>query len=571
MSYIPWFERRPDLLEQEIRAFRENGLEFELDDIAKEDLRTIIFRGVVIFLNEEEVEFELVYPSEFPAIRIIVKVNNISIDRHQNPFEKNLCVIPHDQTGWESWMTGAYMVNQAIRLLQDTNTGEEQVATNEVDSPEPWSNYIQFRWRPLLIPQHLPDNLKEIGTYTISGYIGHFYEYKDVKNPLIQHHYVLEVINQLGETIELEKPFSFQENQKNTTIEGVWFHLPKPPSFNLYDTKEVIDKLNEVMGEKMEIAELHSRIVRFRKMKPKERKKYFPPNFSFIFDEENYERNQYRKAFIWGVYDFDNHCFHFSSPQYITKDEHFRRIPELTSLDNKKVLITGLGSLGSAVAIELGKSGVGSFVLVDKDVLEVGNLVRHTGTMEYVGMSKTKLLEQQILSHYPFTNIELINQIIGYEVEKMDELFDKVNDVDMVINLTAEESVIKILNRLCLESKTPVIHAWISNGAWGGRVIRTLPYETGCYYCYLASENMDIASSPESEIYPRGCGFPTFSGASFDIYEVATHTARMTIGTLLKKSIDYDHIVVNHYPQPNVEVYKIKRISGCPLCGDNTL
>lgn len=525
-------------------------------------------------MNGEEVELELVYPSEFPTQRIVIKANEKNLFRHQNPFEKNLCVIPHEQYGWDSSMTGAFMVKQAIRLLEDVEKGSEAVEENEVESPEPWSNYIKFEYLPLFITEHLPGSLGQTGTFTITRYFGHYYENRE-QITLQEHHYVLEELRQLGEQIELPKTLPFQQKEKFVKQEsGMWFHLTQAPSINLYEPKTVLEELFRAFGENnKEVAQLKSQISKYKLLQASKNNKgkdQFPPHFAFIFDEENYERNQYRKAFIWGVYDYKRNRIMFSKPQYITKDEYFRRIPELTSLDNKKVLVAGLGSLGSAVAIELGKSGVGSFILMDKDMMDVGNLVRHTGTLDYVGMRKTKLLEEQILSHYPFAQIEKLDYFIGHDVDVMEQIYQKVSEVDLVINLTAEESVIRIFNRLSVELDKSVVHAWISNGAWGGRVLRTIPMQTGCYLCEGEQDDIKIASSPIEEIYPRGCGFPTFAGASFDIYEIATQTVRMAVNTLLGRELDYDHIIVQNYPFPKVDVLPHKRDSDCPLCGDKT-
>jgi molybdopterin/thiamine biosynthesis adenylyltransferase len=573
MSYQTWFERRPELLNQEIESFKENDLNFTLDLQARDENRSIQFNGKVI-VNEEKIELELIYPSEFPAQPIIVRANEKKLYRHQNPFEKNLCIIPHNQDGWDSSMTGAYLVKQAILLLEDIEKGEAAVAANEVDSPEPWSNYIIFENAPLLITEDLPDSIQDVGSFTISRYAGQVF-WDDNQGVFRNDHFVLEKLNQLGESIPLEEtlPFQRREMMVGNKINGNWFHLVTPPNFNLYDPKTLTEELEKHLGNRKEIFQLKSQLTQFRIniAKSKKGKEVLPPHFALIFDEENYERNKYRKAFIWGVYDFKSNSFRYSKPQYITKEEHFRRIPDLASLDSKKVLIAGLGSLGSAVAVELGKCGVGSFVLIDKDAFEVGNVVRHIGTFEFVGMAKTKVVEEQILSHYPFSQIEKLNYNIGTDVEIMEQVYNKVSDVDLVINLTAEQSVIKIFNRLSLELNVPVIHGWISNGAWGGRILRTIPGQTGCYLCQEENEAIEVSSAPVNEIYPRGCGFPTFTGASFDIYEVAAQTVRIAVNTLLNNKVEYDHIIIQNYPYPKVEVFPHKKDSQCPLCGDKSI
>ena len=47
------------------------------------------------------------------------------------------------------------------------------------------------------------------------------------------------------------------------------------------------------------------------------------------------------------------------------------------ALMKKRVLIIGLGSFGSVIAVDLAKAAVGNFALMDFDRLERHNIVRH--------------------------------------------------------------------------------------------------------------------------------------------------------------------------------------------------
>ena len=54
-------------------------------------------------------------------------------------------------------------------------------------------------------------------------------------------------------------------------------------------------------------------------------------------------------------------------------------------MTEKKVVVLGCGSVGSLIAMELARSGVGNFLLVDADTLEYHNLCRHQCGIEDVG------------------------------------------------------------------------------------------------------------------------------------------------------------------------------------------
>ncbi len=71
-------------------------------------------------------------------------------------------------------------------------------------------------------------------------------------------------------------------------------------------------------------------------------------------------------------------------------------ILETTIFSDKSVLRIGLGTAGAHVAIELAKCGVGHFVLIDRDRLSVGNVVRHPGGISHVGRYKVHVLRDLI-------------------------------------------------------------------------------------------------------------------------------------------------------------------------------
>jgi adenylyltransferase/sulfurtransferase len=70
-----------------------------------------------------------------------------------------------------------------------------------------------------------------------------------------------------------------------------------------------------------------------------------------------------------------------------------------TTLMKKTVAIIGCGALGSAVAHLLVRMGVGNFILIDGDTVEIHNLARqHLYTEEDVGKKKVEALKSHLLA-----------------------------------------------------------------------------------------------------------------------------------------------------------------------------
>ena len=96
--------------------------------------------------------------------------------------------------------------------------------------------------------------------------------------------------------------------------------------------------------------------------------------------------------------------------EYIpAKDELYSRskgILEVNVLEGKRVMIVGLGSFGSQIAIELAKAGVGSYSLWDFDRVELHNLARHTCGIQELGRLKTNAIQDAILAKNPYARVD---------------------------------------------------------------------------------------------------------------------------------------------------------------------
>lgn len=70
-------------------------------------------------------------------------------------------------------------------------------------------------------------------------------------------------------------------------------------------------------------------------------------------------------------------------------------ILESEIMRSKCVFILECGSVGSLIALELARAGVGKFVLVDNDVLEYHNICRHQCSISDVGEYKVNVLKKE--------------------------------------------------------------------------------------------------------------------------------------------------------------------------------
>lgn len=161
---------------------------------------------------------------------------------------------------------------------------------------------------------------------------------------------------------------------------------------------------------------------------------------------------------------------------------------------DSRVLIVGLGGLGSPVLQYLAASGVGRLILIDSDTVELSNLQRQTchGT-EDVGRSKVRSAIEEILRINPSVFVE------GFEKKADIELLqEQIPLADLVIDCTDNVSIRYLINDVCLEHKTP----WVSAAAvaFQGQLICFDPRlpDQPCYRCLypqIDNEQKDCATS----------------------------------------------------------------------------
>lgn len=79
----------------------------------------------------------------------------------------------------------------------------------------------------------------------------------------------------------------------------------------------------------------------------------------------------------------------------------------MEKLFNAKVAVFGIGGVGGYVVEALARSGIGSFLLVDKDTVSVTNINRQIiATHKTIGMPKVDVMKERILEINPDAKVE---------------------------------------------------------------------------------------------------------------------------------------------------------------------
>lgn len=277
---------------------------------------------------------------------------------------------------------------------------------------------------------------------------------------------------------------------------------------------------------------------------------------------------------------------------------------ETDALANKKVMIIGLGSGGSPIVLELVKSSVQRFVLIDHDRLEVGNIVRHVCGLSDLGRYKTKAVRDLILDKNPFAQVETFELQLSWEYK--DKFEQLIQDVDLIICATDNRESRMLINRVCIENNKVCLYGGAFRRAYGGQVLRVIPHLSMCYQCfldYLPNVATDEEISNQYQVArvqysPNDLTVPIEPGLSTDIAPISLFIAKLAILELLKNeptTFDslYDDFVAGWYiwynrrekggqseklPPLTYEIdnmhimrwygIEIGKNPSCPVCGD---
>lgn len=128
----------------------------------------------------------------------------------------------------------------------------------------------------------------------------------------------------------------------------------------------------------------------------------------------------------------------------------------LEKLANSKVLIFGVGGVGSYVVEALARAGVGKLTLVDFDKVCVTNINRQLMALHStVGESKVEVIKKRILDINPRAQVIIFQEFVGED--NIEKYFgtDITYIVDAIDNVTGKLLII----RKAVELQLPVISA----------------------------------------------------------------------------------------------------------------
>jgi molybdopterin/thiamine biosynthesis adenylyltransferase len=254
----------------------------------------------------------------------------------------------------------------------------------------------------------------------------------------------------------------------------------------------------------------------------------------------------------------------------------------LARLAQKRVAIVGLGSGGGLVALHLAMSGVGHFILIDDDVLEETNIVRHVADRRYLGQPKAEAVADLIRHRNPKAQVDV-------RVGRIEQNMDALHQIDMLVSAVDGEGPKYVLNEAALDRNLPAVYAGVYERGEGGDAVMIYPYDGPCYACWAAELRDDLVVSQgdggelDYGMIGESGTLEAEPGLWLHVTRVATVQAHIVLNELLKGTDVYEpmpgntvilansalEIVTGQVSPPQTAMWvTIDRDPHCLVCGD---
>ena len=220
---------------------------------------------------------------------------------------------------------------------------------------------------------------------------------------------------------------------------------------------------------------------------------------------------------------------------------------------SSRVAVLGMGALGTVIANNLARAGVGFIRLIDRDFVELSNLQRQTLYNE------NDVRENLPKATAAYEHLKLVNSEITLEPKVTDisakTILPLIEDMDLILDGTDNLETRFIINEACCKLNKP----WIYGAAVAsyGASMNIIPGVTPCLHCLYP-----FTASPGSIETCTTAGVLNMITGMIGSIESAEAVKLLTGSPALRKGLLQIGVWKNYYD--NVEIIKNP---DCPVCG----
>ena len=214
----------------------------------------------------------------------------------------------------------------------------------------------------------------------------------------------------------------------------------------------------------------------------------------------------------------------------------------------KGAVIIGCGSVGSLVALELARAGVGKFFLIDMDIMGYHNICRHQCGVQDVGKFKTTAVKERILQINPTAEVHIENHMI--QEIPLDAFESFCNEECIMVGCADNrEGDLYADAMIAKPYKMPFVSIGCWERAFAGEVFYCLPEGMPAYSDFVAALGESSGrTTANTHLYMGEVG--TFEpGISVDINFVTTIAVKLILDLLNRNNDSYTQRLIGSLTQ----------------------
>lgn len=223
------------------------------------------------------------------------------------------------------------------------------------------------------------------------------------------------------------------------------------------------------------------------------------------------------------------------------------------SIRHGRVLVVGVGGLGSPAAFALAQVGVGTIGIIDPDAVELSNLQRQI--LHYtpdIGRPKVRSAQEKLERLNPTVEV-----IPYHERLRVDNLFELFRGYDFIIDATDGVATKFLINDGAVLLGKPFSYGGIVQ--FSGQTLTVMPRKTTCLRCLfpVIPSSDDIPTCQESGIIGSLAGSLGFVQAMEAVKYLSGQGVLLT-----DRLLTYDAAISRW------RAIAVRRNPRCPLCGE---
>ena len=242
---------------------------------------------------------------------------------------------------------------------------------------------------------------------------------------------------------------------------------------------------------------------------------------------------------------------------------------KFNKLQNAWVVIIGLGAVGSWTTIQLAKSGIKNFVVIDNDKVEESNLNRSCFNYKDISKYKTDAVAELLVNINSSITIQKYNLSIT-NTKQINQILDKISSTNVIVINCADYPNVDVMagfvHTSCIKRQIP----YIISGGYNLHLTligpTIIPFKSACFKCIQKQLNYndqidDLIKSKKFEQSQRNIG---------NIAPLAIISSTFTVNETIKLFTDILPTMINRRGSINFfnEEVSYQNFLKMPTCED---